>query len=83
MFLLRCLQGNIIKSINSNTEIQLEYATRSYQEIRNQEDFGFESFWSSVGGFIGIFMGYSLLQIPDLLKLLPAFIQKIKMQLMK
>ena len=67
----------------SNTEIQLEYATRSYQEIRNQEDFGFESFWSSVGGFIGIFMGYSLLQIPDLLKLLPAFIQKIKMVFLK
>ena len=27
---------------------------------------GFESFWSGVGGFVGIFLGFSLMQIPDL-----------------
>ena len=29
--------------------------------------FGFETFWSSIGGFTGIFLGFSLLQIPDLI----------------
>ena len=67
----------------SDTEIQFVYAARSYQEIRNQEEFGFESFWSSVGGFIGIFMGYSLLQIPDLLKHLPTFLRTFKMTFLR
>ena len=40
---------------------------KTYQEIVNERDFGFESFWSSVGGFVGIFLGYSLLEFPDLL----------------
>ena len=43
------------------------YMERTYQQIINVEDFGFESFWSGVGGFVGIFMGSSLLQVPKLL----------------
>ena len=46
------------------------YMDDLYQEIVNVRDFGFESFWSGVGGFVGIFLGYSLLQMPDLLKTL-------------
>ena len=44
------------------------YMDDFYQEIVNVRDFGFESFWSGIGGFVGIFLGYSLLQIPDLLE---------------
>ena len=47
--------------------IELVYQERHYQEILYAKDFGFESFWSGLGGFVGIFLGYSLLQIPDLL----------------
>ena len=43
------------------------YMERNYQEIVNVREFGFESFWSGVGGFVGIFMGSSLLQVPDLI----------------
>ena len=38
-----------------------------YQEIQNVRDFNLETLWSSIGGFIGIFLGYSLLQLPELL----------------
>ncbi len=38
-----------------------------YQEIEYVQDFGFESFWSGVGGFVGIFLGYSLMQFPEFL----------------
>ena len=41
-----------------------EYSDKNYQEIVNERDFGFESFWSAVGGFVGIFVGASLSQIP-------------------
>ena len=34
-----------------------------YFETTNTKDFGVEGLWSSIGGFVGIFLGYSLLQI--------------------
>ena len=45
--------------------IELIYAEEKYQEFINAREFGFESFGSGVGGLIGIFLGYSFLQIPE------------------
>ena len=50
--------------------LELQYMKQNYQEIVNIRDFEFESFWSSVGGFVGIFLGYSLLRVPDLMETL-------------
>ena len=47
--------------------VQFLYTDRYYQEIEYVKDFGFESFWSSVGGFVGIFLGYSMRQLPGLI----------------
>ena len=43
------------------------YPSQTYQEITNKKDFGFESLWSCIGGFVGIFLGYSLMQLPEIL----------------
>ena len=43
------------------------YLEEMYQEIRNERDFNMEMFWSSVGGFIGMFLGYSLWQCPEMM----------------
>ena len=48
-------------------QIKVIYTKTTYQNIQNTLAFGFESFLSGVGGFIGIFLGYSILQIPELL----------------
>jgi len=56
------------------TVVKFEYKDRFYQEIENTKEFSFESFWSAVEGFVGIFIGYSLQQLPDsLLNLLLSF----------
>ena len=47
--------------------INVHYSSEIYQEIKNLRDFTEEAMWSSIGGFIGMFLGYSLLQIPDIL----------------
>ena len=47
--------------------ISVSYATETFQKITNVRDFDVETLWSSAGGFVGIFLGYSLLQVPDLL----------------
>ena len=49
--------------------ISIMYTTETYQEIRNERAFGIEALGSGVGGFIGIFLGYSLLQVPELFEI--------------
>lgn len=49
--------------------LKIPYTTDTFQEIQNVKDFGFETLWSSAGGFIGIFLGYSLLQLPELFEI--------------
>ena len=51
-------------------KLYLSYTTEDFQEIVNVKAFDVETLWSSVGGFIGIFLGYSLLQIPEILTVL-------------
>ena len=48
-------------------QIKLTYQEQYYQELRYLPDFDFETFISNVGGFVGIFLGYSLMQVPELI----------------
>ena len=47
-------------------EFTLEYLTESYRETITKLAFNMATLWSQVGGFIGMFLGYSLLQLPEL-----------------
>lgn len=47
-------------------EINFVFMADTYTEIVNSRGFTFESFFSGVGGFIGIFIGYSLLSFADM-----------------
>ena len=49
------------------THVRISYVDKFYIEITQVEDFGFQDFISNLGGFIGIFLGYSMMQIPELL----------------
>ena len=49
-------------------EFKLEHQTESYRETINHMAFDVATLWSQIGGFIGIFLGYSLLQTPELAK---------------
>ena len=60
-----------------NPRVMFMYEDREYEEIQNDEDFGLESFVSGVGGFIGIFLGYSILQLPELLGSLKSLMSKL------
>ena len=66
-----------IDSINSNPipipddiAIKFLYADKIYEEIEYIRAIGFESWLSNVGGFVGIFLGYSMMQIPEFLLIL-------------
>ena len=47
--------------------IEFTYQEQYYQELEYLPDFDLETFISNVGGFVGIFLGYSLMQLPGLL----------------
>lgn len=47
-------------------DLEFIQGNEMYQEIDNVRDFTLESCWSAIGGFVGIFVGYSLLQLPEL-----------------
>ena len=46
--------------------IQINYMNEMFLEIENGEGFPAQQFLCRTGGFLGIFLGFSLLQIPDL-----------------
>ena len=47
--------------------LKITYLDQYYEEIKEIRDFTFEDFISNLGGFIGIFLGYSMMQAPQLL----------------
>ena len=47
-------------------QLNFRYLDKNYEEIVNEREFGIESLWSTVGGFVGIFVGTSLSQLPKL-----------------
>ena len=47
--------------------IRFIYQEIYYQELEYLPDFDLETLISNVGGFVGIFLGYSLMQLPELL----------------
>ena len=51
----------------SHLELKFQYRNDKYWEIRNTRDFGITSLWSGVGGFVGIFLGFSLFQLVEML----------------
>ena len=59
---------------------RFSYLNEEYQEIINSKDFGLQSFWSNIGGFIGIFLGYSLLQTPYLFANILTFLRRKNMR---
>lgn len=45
--------------------LKFVYMMQKYQEIKNEKEFSLEMLWSSIGGFVGMFIGYSMLQFLD------------------
>ena len=62
----------------SRIDFTFEYSTDPYRVTVNMLAFDMATLWSQIGGFIGIFLGYSILQVPELaesgLRLIKSFL---------
>ena len=65
-------------NVGDDPRVMFLYGDSVYEEIQNTKSFDLESFVSGVGGFIGIFLGYSILQLPELLGLLTSLLRKLR-----
>ena len=55
---------NVLVLGRGHLSIEIKYPDHRYHEIVNMQLVSFDSFWSSTGGFIGMFLGYSVMQVP-------------------
>ena len=69
-----------IDSVNNNPStlpediaIGFHYSEKMYEEIEYTKAIGFENWLSNVGGFVGIFLGFSMMQFPEALEFLYDF----------
>ena len=51
---------------SGSVSVVVEFDADTYLNIENAKAFDIGSMWSQIGGFVGIFLGYSLLQVPEL-----------------
>ena len=54
------------KAAEGRLTFELHYSSDIYRETVSVTAFDFATLWSQIGGFIGIFLGYSLMQVPEL-----------------
>ena len=63
--------GRVVKmsdnQINERSDMQfcpyITYPADVYKSITNEQAFNVQDLWSQIGGFVGMFLGYSLLQV--------------------
>ena len=48
-------------------EVMLEFQDGTYMEIQQVRDYGVQSVIGDAGGYVGLFLGFALLQIPELI----------------
>ena len=47
--------------------LKFVYLDEHYLEIQNERDFGWDMCWANIGGYVGLFLGISLLHVSELL----------------
>ena len=82
-YTLPCVEMTVLSLLDKEVENKLDkpcmkilYTEEFYQEIENVRSFNFESFLAGVGGFVGMFLGYSVLQLPEMAKNLPKLLRR-------
>ena len=54
-----------------------------FEETINTRGFDQESLWGNIGGYVGMVLGYSLLQVPDIISTIYDCVLKIKLNIMR
>ena len=69
-------QNEPLRNPQKEIDIKLIHNEGTHQEIVNTRDFGMDTFWITVGAFVGLFLRYSISHIPDLIAGIPDLFRK-------
>ena len=61
------VSSSVDMSYSKDLDLVFQHRSDEYLETINKRDFGIENLWSSVGGFVGIFLGFSLFQLVEVM----------------
>ena len=61
----------------STFKVLIEFPDSSFMEIKHVREFDIQSLIGNSGGYLGLFTGYALLQLPGLIVLLQKCVSKI------
>ena len=56
-----------INEISKMFEVLIEFQDDIYMEVRQMRDYGIQSVVGEIGGYMGLFLGFAILQIPELI----------------
>ena len=51
---------------NIGFNLVITFDTEEVKFVYQEKAYPFWSFWAEVGGYVGMFLGYSIIQLPDL-----------------
>mgnify|MGYP001199514832 CR=1 FL=1 len=57
-----------VRTMSHNMWITFYYDSDEYKEILNNQAFTANDLWSQIGGIVGIMLGFSFLQVPQILQ---------------
>ena len=52
------------------------YSFNYFDETTNVRSFGKDSLWGNIGGYVGMILGFSLLQLPNLASFILHYLQR-------
>ena len=62
MIVFNNMNHRVYESAEDILKIKIRMREEFYQEILNTRAFGMADLWANIGGYVGIFCGYSILQ---------------------
>ena len=78
--IIDCLiRGNLIRKCMLAIFYDVGYSSDVFDETTNVRSFGSASLWASIGGYVGMILGVSLLQVPDIVSGICYYIQRKRM----
>ena len=58
------------KNTDTNSQLGIIFNSPDYREIKHTQEFNLESLIGNIGGYIGLFLGFALWQIPDVINII-------------
>ena len=61
-----------------NFLLDVSYSSDYFEETTNVQNFGVDSLWANIGGYVSMLLGIAFFQVPDVVLFIYRYVQKKK-----